>query len=103
MVDLDDRPVFSGRTIAFFRDQVRSFLAREIAPQHDQWEREGVVSRDAWLKSRRGGPAMCLGGRGAWRRRGDFLHKPKSLRGDGADGSVWPRLLDPFRDGGPPT
>jgi len=73
MVDLDDRPFFR-EDHRLFRDQVRSFLAREIAPQHDQWEREGVVSRDAWLKAGAAG-LLCAsvveehGGAG-----GDFLH-----------------------------
>ncbi len=32
-----------------FRDQVRRFVAREITPHHDQWERDGIVPRSAWL------------------------------------------------------
>jgi acyl-CoA dehydrogenase len=31
-----------------FRDSVRKFLERDIAPQHAKWEEEGIVSRDAW-------------------------------------------------------
>jgi len=34
-----------------FRDNVRKFLEREIAPHHAQWEEAGIVSRDAWLKA----------------------------------------------------
>jgi alkylation response protein AidB-like acyl-CoA dehydrogenase len=38
-----------------FRDLVRAFIAREIAPYHEQWERDGVVSRDVWLAAGRAG------------------------------------------------
>ncbi|MCS6890339.1 MAG: acyl-CoA dehydrogenase family protein [Rhodovarius sp.] len=31
-----------------FREQVRRFIAREIAPHHRQWEREGIVPREVW-------------------------------------------------------
>ncbi len=30
-----------------FRQSVRRFCETEIAPHHDQWERDGVVSREA--------------------------------------------------------
>jgi acyl-CoA dehydrogenase len=38
-----------------FRDMVRSFIGREVTPQHEQWERDGVVSRDVWLAAGRAG------------------------------------------------
>src|ERR1700734_668785 len=38
-----------------FRDMVRAFIAKEITPYHDQWERDGVVSRDVWLAAGRAG------------------------------------------------
>jgi alkylation response protein AidB-like acyl-CoA dehydrogenase len=31
-----------------FRRTVRTFLEREVLPYHDQWERDGVVSREVW-------------------------------------------------------
>lgn len=34
-----------------FRSQVRRFVENEIAPNHDEWENAGRVSRDAWLKA----------------------------------------------------
>ena len=57
-----------------FRDQVRKFVQREIAPHHHAWEKTGVVSRDAWLKAGREGLLLCAipeayGGGG-----GDFGH-----------------------------
>ncbi len=41
-----------------FRDMVRTFISKEVAPHHEQWERDGVVSRDVWLAA---GHAGLLG------------------------------------------
>ena len=49
-----ERDIFTEEHAAF-RDLVRSFIAREIAPHHDQWERDGMVSRDLWLAAGRAG------------------------------------------------
>jgi alkylation response protein AidB-like acyl-CoA dehydrogenase len=38
-----------------FRDMVRSFIAREVTPYHEQWERDGMVSREVWLAAGRAG------------------------------------------------
>lgn len=34
-----------------FRNSVRRFIAAEITPFHRQWEKEGKVSREVWLKA----------------------------------------------------
>ncbi|MBT5524152.1 MAG: acyl-CoA dehydrogenase [Rhodospirillaceae bacterium] len=34
-----------------FRDTVRRFVEEEIAPYHAQWEKDGMISREAWLKA----------------------------------------------------
>ncbi|MEM1073753.1 MAG: acyl-CoA dehydrogenase family protein [Pseudomonadota bacterium] len=34
-----------------FRATVRRFVEAEITPHHDQWEKDGRVSRDVWLKA----------------------------------------------------
>lgn len=34
-----------------FRDAVKEFMDREVAPQHGRWEKEGMVSRDIWQKA----------------------------------------------------
>ena len=57
-----------------FRDQVRRFIDREIAPHHAQWEHDGVLPRDVWRKAGENG-LLCVsipteyGGGG-----GDFGH-----------------------------
>ncbi len=32
-----------------FRDAFRRFVAQEITPYHEHWEKEGIVPRDIWL------------------------------------------------------
>jgi alkylation response protein AidB-like acyl-CoA dehydrogenase len=49
-----ERRVFTPDHEAF-RATVRSFLAKEVLPHHDRWEKDGVVSRDAWLAAGRQG------------------------------------------------
>ncbi|HEY2489270.1 MAG TPA: acyl-CoA dehydrogenase family protein [Streptosporangiaceae bacterium] len=49
-----ERDVFTEEHAAF-RDLVRLFIAKEIAPHHEQWERDGMVSRDVWLAAGRTG------------------------------------------------
>jgi acyl-CoA dehydrogenase len=34
-----------------FRDSVRKFVEQEIAPHHEQWEKDGVVPREVWAKA----------------------------------------------------
>ena len=41
-----------------FRQAVRSFVAKQVAPFHEQWEKDGVVDRGVWLE---GGKQGLLG------------------------------------------
>lgn len=34
-----------------FRDTVRTFCEKEVAPHHDQWEKDGIVPREVWEKA----------------------------------------------------
>jgi alkylation response protein AidB-like acyl-CoA dehydrogenase len=34
-----------------FRKTVRAFFEREVVPHHDQWEKDGIVPRELWLKA----------------------------------------------------
>jgi alkylation response protein AidB-like acyl-CoA dehydrogenase len=43
-----ERTIFEDEHHAF-RDLARTFVEREIAPYHEQWEEDGQVSRDVWL------------------------------------------------------
>ncbi|WP_111735275.1 acyl-CoA dehydrogenase family protein [Roseovarius amoyensis] len=67
------RTIFSEEH-ELFRNSVRRFIEAEIAPHHSRWEKEGVVSREAWRKAGAAGILCCAipeeyGGMG-----GDFLH-----------------------------
>ena len=42
-----------------FRDTVRKFIEREIAPHHAQWEHDGIVPRDLWTKAGEAGMLCC--------------------------------------------
>ena len=42
-----------------FRDMVRKFITREIAPHHAAWEAEGVVPRELWRKAGAAGMLCC--------------------------------------------
>src|SRR5690349_5368284 len=44
------RPLFEPEHEAF-RETVATFLDKEAAPHHDQWERDGVVDREVWAKA----------------------------------------------------
>ena len=48
------RDIFDAEHDAF-RDLARTFIAKEITPFHDQWERDGQVSRDVWRAAGRAG------------------------------------------------
>lgn len=48
--DLVERDLFSSEHEAF-RDTVRRFVEKELVPHHPQWEKDGVVPRDVWLKA----------------------------------------------------
>ena len=44
------RTIFNEE-LDLFRKAVRDFFAKEIIPHHDQWEEQGHISREAWLKN----------------------------------------------------
>ncbi|MGD9472724.1 MAG: acyl-CoA dehydrogenase family protein [Novosphingobium sp.] len=57
-----------------WRDSVRKFMEQEVVPHHDQWEKDGIVPRDLWLKAGEAGMLCCtvpeeFGGIGA-----DYLY-----------------------------
>ncbi|HET6636720.1 MAG TPA: acyl-CoA dehydrogenase family protein, partial [Streptomyces sp.] len=48
------RQIFTADHDAF-RETVRTFLAKEVAPHYAQWEKDGIVSREAWRAAGRQG------------------------------------------------
>jgi alkylation response protein AidB-like acyl-CoA dehydrogenase len=45
-----ERPILEAEHESF-RQTVRSFIAKEVTPYHDQWERDGVVPRELWTEA----------------------------------------------------
>jgi len=68
-----ERPLFKEEHI-IFRDSLKKFLDKEISPQFEQWEKDGIVPKEAWRKMGENG-FLCpwleekYGGPGA-----DFLY-----------------------------
>ena len=53
-----------------FRESLRKFMDREVAPYHDQWEKDGIVPREVWRKAGEAGLLLATtaeqyGGAGA--------------------------------------
>ena len=42
-----------------WRDTVRRFMEKEVVPYHDQWEKDGIVPRELWLKAGEAGLLCC--------------------------------------------
>jgi alkylation response protein AidB-like acyl-CoA dehydrogenase len=42
-----------------FRGTARAFFEKEVAPFHDQWERDGIVPREVWTKAGEAG-LLCF-------------------------------------------
>lgn len=42
-----------------FRESVRKFVEKEIVPYHAQWEKDGIVPRELWLKAGAQGLLCC--------------------------------------------
>ena len=45
-----DRPIFTEEH-KMFRDAFRRFVEKEVAPFHEEWEKEGIVPRELWQKA----------------------------------------------------
>ncbi|KAF2348183.1 Acyl-CoA dehydrogenase/oxidase C-terminal [Trinorchestia longiramus] len=50
LLDIGTRDIFN-ETHDAFRASARKFFADEVKPYHDQWERDGQVSREVWEKA----------------------------------------------------
>jgi len=45
------QPYLMTGELTMFRDAVRRFIEKEVVPYHEQWEKDGIVPRDLWLKT----------------------------------------------------
>ncbi|MET0524081.1 MAG: acyl-CoA dehydrogenase family protein [Nocardioides sp.] len=48
---MPERPSIYEQEHEDFRATVRAFMEKEVVPHHDQWERDGQVSREVWLRA----------------------------------------------------
>jgi acyl-CoA dehydrogenase len=83
------RTIFSEEH-EIFRESVRRFIEKDITPYHDQWEKDGQVSREVWLAAGEQGFLGCsvpeeFGGPGA-----DFLFTTVLLEEMAAGGVTGP-------------
>ena len=80
-----------------FRNATRRFIEDEIVPNHEEWEQQGIVSRELWNAAGENGLLCCTvpeeyGGPG-----GDFLHSVvvnEELAKVGATGPAFPLHSD---------
>ena len=52
------QPLYDAEHEAF-RQSARTFFEREVVPHHDQWETDGIVPRELWLKAGEAG-LLCF-------------------------------------------
>ena len=92
MLNIEARTAF-GADHHLFRDEVRKFIAREIMPHFDRWEREGNVDRALWKAAGAAG-LLCPGIPEAYGGLGlDFRYNAVIRRTgkDSAEGATWTR------------
>ena len=53
MTDLFENytPPWMNDELTMLRDAARRFFTTELAPQQERWEANGIVDRDAWIKT----------------------------------------------------
>jgi alkylation response protein AidB-like acyl-CoA dehydrogenase len=56
---MSERPSIYEQEHEDFRRTVRAFLEKEVVPHHDQWEKDGQVSREVWRKAGEAG-LLCF-------------------------------------------
>lgn len=56
---MPERPSIYEQEHEDFRTSVRAFMEKEVVPHHDQWEKDGQVSREVWLKAGEAG-LLCF-------------------------------------------
>ena len=42
-----------------FREAVQEFVKRDVLPHHEQWEKDGIVSREVWTRAGENG-FLCM-------------------------------------------
>ena len=55
---MTEREIFAEEH-GIFRDAVKKFFAKECVPHAEEWDKAGVVSREAWKKAGAAG-LLCM-------------------------------------------
>ena len=58
LTDMGARRIFDENH-DMFRDTVRKFVQEDVVPYHDEWEKEGQVSKECWTKAGEYGMLGC--------------------------------------------
>jgi alkylation response protein AidB-like acyl-CoA dehydrogenase len=56
---MPERPSIYEQEHEDFRSSVRAFMDKEVVPHHEQWEKDGQVSREVWRKAGEAG-LLCF-------------------------------------------
>jgi long-chain-acyl-CoA dehydrogenase len=56
---MPERPSIYEQEHEDFRASVRAFMEKEVVPHHEQWEKDGQVSREVWRKAGEAG-LLCF-------------------------------------------
>lgn len=56
---MPERPSIYEQEHEDFRASARAFMEKEVVPHHEQWEKDGQVSREVWLKAGEAG-LLCF-------------------------------------------
>ncbi|MEU8679418.1 acyl-CoA dehydrogenase family protein [Streptomyces sp. NPDC048560] len=76
-----------------FRRTVRTFLAKEVAPHHERWEKDGVVDRELWRSAgRQGLLGMAVGEEYGGGGTGDFRYSAVLIEEFARTGASGPAL-----------
>jgi acyl-CoA dehydrogenase len=80
------RPVYGSEEHQLIQKTTQQFIEKEISPYHADWEEQGMVSRDVWLKAGETG-LLCL-------------DVPESYGGAGLDFSFCALITEEISKGG---
>jgi alkylation response protein AidB-like acyl-CoA dehydrogenase len=56
---MPERPSIYEQEHEDFRQSVRAFMEKEVVPHHEQWEKDGQVSREVWARAGEAG-LLCF-------------------------------------------
>ena len=98
---LTNRKIFEDHH-EMFRDSVQKFIKKHVVPFHDEWDKNGVVSRDFWLEAGAAGilcpdvPSKYGGGDGDFRHNIIVVEELMNVGATGPGISVHSDIVTPY-------